>query len=78
MTIIKFVVGKTYGGKFITDSESVFKRTVVKRTDKMVWIADTQGKIKQRKIKLHRNVETCDPFGQYSMAPSLDADKVIA
>ena len=71
-TIAKFEVGRTYSCTSICDSECVFRFTVVKRTDKTVWL-DYCGKIRTRRVRIHGNTEACDPQGRYSMSPVLFA-----
>lgn len=71
-----FETGKTYGNNFIGNSDLWFYFEVTRRTDKSVWIKDTNtGEVSRRKIRVYNGVEQCDPFGQYSMSPTLRANK---
>lgn len=74
--LIKFEAGKTYYGRFITDHDAVFKRTVIRRTAKSVWLSDG-SKVKQFRVKASWDgkCEEVEPFGRYSMSPTLSANK---
>lgn len=72
--IITFKTGATYKGRFICDYDSVFTRTVTKRTAKSVWL--TNGReVKRYMVRVSYGVEYI-ALGSYSMAPGLYADKV--
>lgn len=74
----KFLVGRTYGVRSICDYDTVFKFTVVRRTDKTVYF-DYHGKVTGRRIRYTDCVvETVDPMGRYSMSPVLTADKELS
>lgn len=74
-TIAKFEVGATYSCTSICDSECVFRFTVVKRTEKTLWL-DYHGKTRARRVRMHGNTEACDPQGRFSMSPVLFATDV--
>ena len=76
MDTIKFEVGKTYTNNFICNADLYFSYKVVRRTDKNVWVKDVdEDEVKRRKIRIHDNVEKISPDGNYSMNPTLRADK---
>lgn len=70
-----FQVGTTYKGRFICDADSIFFRTVTKRTAKTVWLKDSRGEVKSYRVKEYSGVEYV-ALGSYSMAPGLHADRV--
>lgn len=72
MTITSFKTGATYMGRFICDADSIFTRTVTKRTAKTVWLKDSRGTVKSYRVKEYV------ALGSYSMAPGLHADREVA
>lgn len=75
-TIKTFEPGKRYFGRFITDADSVFTFEIARRTAKFVWLKDRDGKLRKRGVRTNGGVEYCLPFGDYSMAPGLSAERV--
>lgn len=74
--IKQFETGKTYGNNFICNSDSWFYFTVVRRTAKTVWIKNNNSdEVTKRKIDVYDDVEQCNPFGKFSMSPTLNANK---
>lgn len=71
-----FEAGKSYFGRFITDYDTTFSFTVERRTAKFVWLKGSDGKVKKRGVRIYSGVESCLPFGDYSMAPSISADRL--
>ena len=70
----KFIVGESYSGRFICNSDSKFTFKIVKRTEKTVTIKnDLDGEIKRCKIHNFENIESIYPLGKYSMCPVLHA-----
>lgn len=71
----RFEVGRTYSARSICDYDCIFSFTVTKRTEKTVWLKDSSGKLKARRVRLdlYDNAECCDPHGRYSMSPVLRA-----
>lgn len=67
----QFEVGKTYTCRSICDYDCIFSFEVTKRTTQNVWLKDSSGKIKRRKVRVTLGVETVDPHGRYSMSPVL-------
>lgn len=71
-TIAKFEVGHSYACRSFCDSDCIFSFTVVKRTEKTVWL-DYHGKVRARRVRISGDAEACDPMGTYSMSPVLVA-----
>ncbi|WP_022669431.1 hypothetical protein [Desulfospira joergensenii] len=72
--IKKFEVSKTYGTRSICDHNCIFKFTIIRRTDKSVWIQRPgETKIERRKIDIWDGAENIFPHGKYSMAAILRA-----
>lgn len=73
----RFEIGAVYGARSICDSDCIFQFTVMKRTDKSVWLKDSGGRVKQRRVRPYQYgdeaAECCDPHGRYSMSPVLVA-----
>jgi hypothetical protein len=70
--MIKFEEGKTY-----TNGNKSCKVEVLKRTTKTVTIITDQGKEGRRKIIFYNGKEQFFPFGKYSMAPVISADRPV-
>jgi hypothetical protein len=73
MSLVQFVIGKTYETSSIGDSNCKITEIIVARTDKTV----TTAKGKKFRISVYNNVEQFRPWGTYSMAPILAADDEI-
>ncbi len=75
----KFEIGQQYSMRSACDHNCVWTYTVTARTAQTVTITDGK-EIKRCRISKGyseaRRAETIFPLGQYSMAPSLSADKV--
>lgn len=75
MTIFKR--GETYQMRFIGDSDLIVPVTIKNRTAKTIWFTIRNGKeVKRKKIYIHNEVEYFLPEGQYSMAPSCNAERI--
>lgn len=72
-----FETGKTYATRSICDSECVFAFTILGRTAKTV-TTQVHGKTVKRGVRIYDGVEQFMPFGNYSMAAVITADKVAA
>lgn len=78
--IKKFEVGKSYGGRFVCNSDSGFSYKVIARTEKTVTIQEElghnkfEGEIKKCRIKMFFDAESIYPMGRYSMCPVLHAE----
>lgn len=75
----QFEIGKTYSMRSIGNHDCVWTYTVTARTAQTIALDDGKA-IKRCRIckrdSEYRGAETVYPLGQYSMAPSLSADKV--
>lgn len=67
-----FEPGRTYLGRFISDSDSVIRLTVARRTAKTI----TTDAGKTLRVWVHDGEECVRPFGNYSMAPIIGAAKL--
>lgn len=72
--VIKFETGKTYKTRSVCDSDCVIEITIAKRTAKT--IITTEGK--RLRVAVWEGVESVKPWGSYSMAPIVRADRVAA
>jgi hypothetical protein len=70
----KFEVGKTYATRSIGDHNCIFSFTILARTAKTVTVT-VHGKTVRRGLSLWNGVEQFKPFGSYSMAAVISADK---
>lgn len=78
-TMKKFEIGETYSMRSICDHNCVWSYTVVARTAQTITLDDGKKTTRCRiskKVSEYIKAETVFPLGQYSMAPSLSADKV--
>lgn len=77
----QFEVGKTYSMFSPGDQNCTWIYTVTKRTACTVTLTDDQGKTKTCRISKqsseYRKAETVYPLGQYSLCPSLSADREV-
>lgn len=69
-----FEVGKSYWTRSIGDSECIFSFEIVSRTAKQVTF-HSRGDTQKRGIYVYDNSERFMPFGKFSMAPIISADK---
>ena len=74
-----FETGKTYQGRFITNSDSIVQLTVIKRTAKTI-VAKVDGEREEKRLRIdiHDDAEFVKPFGNYSMAPRVSAEKEVS
>jgi len=76
-TVTKFEEGNIYNLTFIGDSDLKVPYICVKRTPKMATFEKFQGKeVLKRKINIYDQVEYIRA-GNYSMAPTIRANKVV-
>ena len=73
-TMIEFTPGKTYATRSICDHDCIISATIAQRTAKT--ITTTDGK--RFRLSTWNGVEQFKPWGSYSMAPILSADKRAA
>lgn len=77
--MIQFEAGKTYFTRSICDSECIVTVAVVSRTAKTIQARTAKG-LKTLRIFMPswEAVEKVRPWGSYSMAPIVGADRVLA
>ncbi|MCP4791939.1 MAG: hypothetical protein GY882_01180, partial [Actinomycetia bacterium] len=61
----------------IGDHNCIFRFEIERRTASSVWI-NVDGKTTRRKISVYNGVEIFQPFGSYSFAPTISADRPVA
>ena len=72
----KFQVGKTYYTRMIGDSNLRVTAEVISRTAKTIRArVDGESEVKTFRVSEYRDVEQVKPYGSYSMAPIVSADK---
>lgn len=78
----KFEVGKTYCTEFACDSNLVISAKCVKRTASTVTMVTKMYGAKtyriMRESALFFGAEAIRPYGRYSMAPIIDANREVA
>jgi hypothetical protein len=78
--MVQFQVGKTYDCRSLCDYDCIWSYTVIGRTSSTITIRDNHTGIVVRKriAKLSKvfDVEIVYPLGQYSMSPSISADRI--
>jgi hypothetical protein len=72
-----FEIGKTYSTRSACDWNCIFSFTILARTAKSVTV-EVHGKTVRRGLSICDGVEEFKPFGSYSMAAIISADKVDA
>lgn len=71
----KFQVGRTYATRSLCDHDCIFSFTILGRTAKTVTI-EAHGKLVRRRLGTRDDgTEVFMPFGSYSMAPCIQADR---
>ena len=73
----KFEAGKTYTHGWIGDADLKTNITILKRTEKFVWMK-VHDKEVRRGVYVYGGVEQVKPYGTYSMCSILSADKPAA
>lgn len=76
-TVHRFRVGRTYSTRSACDYECVYSFVILARTAKSVTV-DVHGKTVRRGLQVYHGVEQFKPFGSYSMAAVISADKVAS
>lgn len=71
---MKFETGKTYTTRSICNADCIIRATITKRTAKTV----TTDAGKSFRVREYNGIEQFKPWGSYSMAPILSADRVQA
>lgn len=72
--VVAFIVGQSYATRSVCDSECIYSFTIHARTAKSVTV-DVHGKRVRRGLYIAGGAERFNPFGTYSMAPSIAADR---
>lgn len=67
-----FQAGKTYQTRSICDADQIIRETIVSRTAKTVKTASG----KTLRVKMYGEIEQILPWGNYSMAPRISADRM--
>ena len=73
-----FQTGATYVANWATDHTLRTLLTVVKRTPKFITLEDSDGKTMRVGVKVDEQGEWALPFGTFSMAPVVRADREVA
>lgn len=77
--IKRFEVGKTYQTRSICNNDCIISITVTARTDKTITVIEhgetKRLRINEKSTEYHK-AETVYPWGHYSMAPQISADKI--
>lgn len=80
----KFEVGKTYETRSPGDHNCVISARIVKRTDKTVTFVEFSRHFPGRdeapkvaRVREWEGVERFDPWGRYSMSPTMAADRAV-
>jgi len=68
-----FEVGKSYWTRSVCDADMIITITVAKRSAKFL----TTSEGKRLGISTWGGVESVKPWGSYSMAPSIPADRAV-
>jgi hypothetical protein len=72
-----FETGKTYQTRSACDHNCIFSFAILARTAKTVTV-EVNGKTVRRGLTVWEGVEQFKPFGNYSMAAVISADKQAA
>lgn len=75
--MVKFEAGKTYFTRSACDHNCIITVTVTGRTEKTIK-AMVRGEAKTFRITVWGGVEAIKPWGSYSMAPMVSADRLAA
>ena len=74
----RFIVGKEYKCNSSCNHNCWWYFKIEKRTEKSVWIKDSdENKVVRKKIDVYQNEETIYPLGKYSLAPILGATDLV-
>lgn len=72
--MMTFTVGQTYETRSACDHDCIFSFRIHDRSERRV-IVTVNGQRVARQVKVIDGVETFMPFGRYSMAPVISADR---
>jgi hypothetical protein len=74
----RFEINKTYQTRSIANHDCIISATIIKRTDKTITTYDQmENRVRNFKVKIYNNTEYFMPWGNYSMCPSLSADREV-
>jgi hypothetical protein len=76
----RFQVGQQYYCRLVTDYDTVLVYWVVSRTERYVTVEradESEPEPKRLGVRVFEGVELCNPWGRYSMAPVLRADREL-
>lgn len=68
-----FQTGKTYFTRSVADADTIVRVKVAKRTDKTI-VTDLGDRLR---VSVWDGVEQVKPWGSYSMAPIVSADRLL-
>lgn len=71
----QFEVGKTYYARSICDYECIHTCAIISRTAKSI-TTKVHGNVVARRLTVRDGIEEFKPFGSYSMAAVIKADRV--
>ncbi len=71
----QFEAGKMYKGRSIGDADCIIVIDVLSRTRCTIKAKTARG-VQTFRVGLHNNIEYVKPWGSYSMAPHVFADRV--
>lgn len=73
---MKFEIGQTYWTTSIADADCVFEFTIVSRTAKFITFTMRNDNRQHRVgVTCYDGTEYAMPFGRYSMAPQISAER---
>lgn len=73
-----FEAGATYWTRSVCDYECIYRATVISRTPKSVKVdIGRDAPVTRRVFRDHSGNEAIRPFGNYSMAAVISADKAV-
>ena len=81
---MKFETGKIYRGRSVCNYDSVIDIEVLKRTPKTISVKFLDGGLYSGRVKSLRITTTSEgyeyvkPWGSYSMAPQVSAERTVA
>jgi hypothetical protein len=70
----QFQAGHTYCTRSLCDWDTIYSFRILKRTPKSVTV-NVCGEVVRRGIQIYDGVEKFEPFGTYSMSPTIWANK---
>jgi hypothetical protein len=73
---MQFEAGKTYYAHAICDHDTIYSFEILRRTAKTVWV-EVHGEVVKRRVSVDGGVESFMPFGSYSMAACISADRPL-